>query len=67
MTDLQAINGYLLCFCRLADGNQIYAFPCDANGIVDMDSLSDRARHNYLYARALMGLQTSRPAVRRCA
>ncbi|MET0543887.1 MAG: hypothetical protein ABWZ88_19255 [Variovorax sp.] len=65
MNASQATPGYVLSFCRLQDGIQLYAFPCDARGHVDMDALSERARHNYLYARALMGLQTSWPAVKR--
>ena len=32
-----------------------YAFPCDADGQVDMNSLSERARQNYLYVRTLVG------------
>jgi hypothetical protein len=40
-----------------------YAFPCDASGRVDMDALSERARTNYLYARAVVGRQTALPAV----
>ena len=31
------------------------AFPCDCCGRVDMDAMSERARNNYLFARALMG------------
>ena len=31
------------------------AFPCDAHGHVDLDSLSERARNNYLFARATVG------------
>ena len=38
-------------FQSLVDAGRFYAFPCDATGNVDMDSLSDRARENYLYAR----------------
>lgn len=40
-----------------------YAFPCDADGQVTMDSLSDRARNNYLYARIGVGREFSVPAV----
>lgn len=40
------------------------AFPCDAEGHVPLDALSDRARHNYLYARALVGREYATPAVR---
>ena len=31
------------------------AFPCDAQGRVDMETLTDRARNNYLFARAMVG------------
>ncbi len=40
-----------------------YAFPCDVAGRVDMDALSDTARENYLYARAVVGREFSIPAV----
>lgn len=39
---------------------------CDALGQVDMDSLSERARLNYLYARAVRDLEVERPDVRPC-
>ena len=32
-----------------------YAFPCDAAGRVVLDELGERARINYLFARALVG------------
>ena len=41
-----------------------YAFPCDAEGHVDIDALSERARSNYFYARTLIGREVSVPAVR---
>ena len=40
------------------------SFPCDAAGKVDMDVLSERARCNYLYARAVVGREFRVPAVR---
>lgn len=40
-----------------------FAFPCDAHGRVDLDALSEHARENYLYARALVGQRTSLPMV----
>ena len=43
------------------------SFPCDAQGRVRLDALSDRARCNYLYARAVVGREYRTPAVRRCA
>ena len=39
------------------------AFPCDAEGRVDLDALSERGRVNYLYARTLIGRDYSVPAV----
>src|SRR5262245_28358442 len=38
-------------------------FPCDRDGRVDLDVLSDRAKINYLFARAMVGREYSRPAV----
>lgn len=35
------------------------AFPCDAQGQVDLDGLSERARNNYLFARAMVGRENS--------
>ena len=40
-----------------------YAFPCDKNGQVHLDILSDAARENYLYARAMVGLDLLHPQV----
>lgn len=39
------------------------AFPCDAHGHVDLDALSERARNNYLYARATVGREHCAPLV----
>lgn len=44
-----------------------YAFPCDAHGQVDLDCLSEEARNNYLYARAMVGREVGAPAVERTA
>lgn len=41
------------------------AFPCDADGRVDLDVLSEHARANYLFARAMIGREFAWPAVRR--
>jgi len=56
-------TGYQLRFQSLFDEGRAYAFPCDALGHVDMDALSDRARQNYLYARAVIGREFAFPAV----
>jgi hypothetical protein len=39
------------------------AFPCDARGQVELDELSEPARRNYLYARAVVGREYATPAV----
>jgi hypothetical protein len=57
---------YELRFQSLFDAGRAYAFPCDGNGRVDLDALSDRARDSYLYARALVGRDLATPAVRLC-
>jgi hypothetical protein len=38
-------------------------FPCDERGAVQLDALSDRARENYLYARAVVGVEYAYPSV----
>ena len=57
------VEGWELRFEPLFAGHRGYAFPCDAQGQVDMNSLSERALHNYLYARAMMGRETAWPRV----
>jgi hypothetical protein len=38
-------------------------FPCDEQGRVELDALSDRARDNYLYARAVVGVEFAYPRI----
>ena len=40
-----------------------YAFPCNAQGQVNLDQLSERALENYLYARAMVGCDLLPPQV----
>ena len=54
---------FQLCFRSLFDPGRGFAFPCDGSGQVDLDSLSQEARNNYLYARAMVGRELSWPAV----
>jgi hypothetical protein len=56
--------GYELRFQSLFNEGRAYTFPCDAGGHVDLDSLSERARINYFYARTVIGREFSMPAVR---
>jgi len=62
---LMAMCGYELRFQSLFHEGRALAFPCDAEGHVDMDALSERARGNYLYARAVVGREYATPAVQR--
>ena len=41
-----------------------FAFPCDAQGRVDLDGVSERARENYFFARAMVGRDYAWPQVR---
>jgi hypothetical protein len=54
---------YELRFQCLFGTGRGYAFPCDPQGRVDLDRLSDGARINYLYARAVVGREFAAPAV----
>ncbi|HWH75402.1 MAG TPA: hypothetical protein VNV16_14180 [Methylibium sp.] len=56
--------GYELRFDSLFNEGRALAFPCNAAGQVDLDRLSERARRNYLYARAVVGREFSHPAIR---
>lgn len=54
---------YELRFQSLFHEGRALAFPCDAQGQVDLDALSEKARLNYFYAHALIGREFARPAV----
>jgi hypothetical protein len=56
-------GAYQLRFLSLFHGGRAYAFPCDERGHVDMDTLSDRARNDYFYARTVIGREFAVPAV----
>ena len=47
----------------LFDAGRALAFPCDAEGRVTLDSLTERGRENYLYARAVVGREYAYPSV----
>jgi hypothetical protein len=53
-------------FCSLFREGRALAFPCDAEGHVDLDALSPQALGNYLYARAMVGREFTTPTVREC-
>jgi len=50
-------------FESLFNPGRALAFPCDERGRVEMDHLTERARRNYLYARAVVGREFATPAV----
>ena len=58
------LTRFELRFQSLFDAGRGYAFPCDPSGQVDMNQLSERARNNYLFARAVVGRELAVPAVR---
>ncbi len=58
-----AAPGYELRFESLFNAGRALAFPCDERGRVELDALSDRARRNYLYARAVVGREFATPAI----
>lgn len=39
------------------------SFPCDVDGLVDLDALGERLLANYLLARGLVGRDYKRPVV----
>lgn len=53
---------YLL-FASLFHSVPSLSFPCDPHGQVDIDSLSERARENYFFARTVVGCDYTVPVV----
>jgi hypothetical protein len=54
---------YELRFRSLFNPGAGYAFPCDASGEVDLDSLSERGRNHYFFARTAVGCEFHLPTV----
>jgi hypothetical protein len=54
---------FQLRYRSLFDHGRGFAFPCNTQGQVELDALSERARNNYLYARAMVGKEMALPAV----
>lgn len=54
---------FQLRFDSLFHEGRALAFPCDGLGQVPLDALSERARRNYLYARAVVGREFAQPKV----
>lgn len=60
-----AAGSFELRFQSLFVGRRSLAFPCNAQGQVDLGLLSDRARANYVLAREAVGRDFSWPDVLR--
>ncbi len=58
-----AESGYELRFESLFRAGKALSFPCTAEGTVDLDAMSERAKSNYFGARALIGHDYARPNV----
>ena len=56
---------YVLRFQSLFHEGRALAFECDAGGHVDLDSMTERAKLNYLYARTVIGRDFATPFVER--
>ena len=54
---------YEIRFQSLFNEGRALCFPCDAQGHVALDALSERARDNYFYARAVVGREYAYPAI----
>ena len=62
-----ASTSFQLSFRSLFNSGRGFAFPCDRRGQVDLDRMSERARNNYFYARAMVGRELAPPTVARPA
>lgn len=61
---LAPVSHYELHYARLLGVGRSFVFPCDAAGNVEVNSLTERARENYLLARSAVGVELSLPTVR---
>ena len=59
-----AATGFEIRFQSLFREGRALAFPCNREGRVDLDAMSERARNNYLFARATIGREYGVPEVR---
>lgn len=57
------LAGYEIRFQSLFDAGRGVSFPCDSQGRVLIDRLSERARQAYQRARDLVGREYATPAV----
>ena len=60
---LSTLPAFELRFQSLFVPGRALAFPCDAQGHVDLNALSERARNNYLFARATVCRDHASPCI----
>lgn len=58
-----AAGGFEIRFQSLFHSGRALSFPCDAEGRVRVDALSERARRALHHAQALVGREYATPAV----
>ena len=67
--DIPTVSGsnsaFELRFRHLFKPGRAFAFPCDAEGNVDLGGMSERCRNNYFYIRTLVGRDVDVPRVLR--
>lgn len=62
IANLSAVE-FELRFQSLFHEGRALVFPCDRKGRVDLDTVSDRSRDNYFFARAMVGREYAMPFV----
>ncbi len=60
----QVTTGFEIRFQSLFREGRALSFPCDGDGHVDLDAVSERARNNYFFARATIGVEYAMPVVK---
>lgn len=56
-------SSFKIRFPSLSSEGNSEDFPCDEAGRFDLDELDERARWNYLFARAMIGREYGKPSV----
>ncbi len=62
-TESLSATRYELRFASLFDAGRGYAFPCDAEGGIDLAALSERARASLQQAQRAVGRDLMQPVV----